>query len=473
MLISQENFSFTKIPVSKASDTQSKIDYTQQTPINVQQAWNKILLHHDGLKAQNLNTKAMEKMRLAARLSYLPQIDLNAFYLHMGDRIQLDLTAHNKNEVNLAQQQICNSSPPLPQLCSLITTLNTPITLMNRNIIVGALNILYPIYTGGTRFYGNKLAEIALKDSYQALRLKELATFEELVEIYYSVVLAKESLEVLQATQEGALKHYQNSMKLHKLGQIADLELLGSQVAYDKARNNTLAAQNVFDVTQLALDSILQSQNVLPTSVLQISPTMKLKEINYYVDITLQSYPALQIARNKITSATQQHKLEFGKFMPQIGAFASFVVTDNQSKLEQMMPNWYLGIAAKWSIVSPQGRFQKFQATKIMQLQASALESQAVKDMELLVKKTYKQLVFYQQEHENLHSSVALAKENLRLQEKAYMQGIATNDQVVDARNALSLAIMEQQAVAYKTIVTYAKLQALSGNIEEFFKVQQ
>ena len=166
-------------------------------------------------------------------------------------------------------------------------------------------------------------------------------------------------------------------------------------------------------------------------------------------------------------------RLELGRFTPKIGAFASFMVTDNRSKMEQMMPNWYAGVAARWTLLSPQGRLQKYQGAKIMQMQASALEIEAVQKMELLVKTTYKQIELYKESYEALDSSIALAKENLRLKERAFSQGLVTNDSVVDARNALDSVIVEQKGIAYKMIIAFAKLQALSGDLDTFFAIQK
>lgn len=466
-------------------DKDSKNAKNTSKNISIYDAWQDVLRNNQGIKAQYLNTQNMEKLNLAAKLSYLPQIDLNALYLHLGNKVQIDLV-HNRAEYNKILQDAQNlagqgsgstgggqAGQMGGQLVSLLQFYGTPITLLEQDVVVGALNILYPLYTGGARYYGNKLAKVALKDSYQALRLKELATFEELVTIYYSVVLAKETLNALQSTEESTLKHYENSKKLHRLGQIADIELLGAQVAYDKAKNQRRSAENALDIANFTLDSILQTTDSNPISLLTINPNLELKSFEYYKEATLKTYPALQIAHNKITMADYTKRLELGRFTPQIGAFASFMVTDNRSKMEQMMPNWYAGVAARWTLLSPQGRLQKYQGAKIMQMQASALEIEAVQKMELLVKTTYKQIKLYKESYEALDSSIALAKENLRLKERAFSQGLVTNDSVVDARNALDSVIVEQKGVAYKMIIAFAKLQALSGDLDTFFAIQK
>ncbi|GAA7906494.1 hypothetical protein HpCOL288_07990 [Helicobacter pylori] len=90
--------------------------------------------------------------------------------------------------------------------------------------------------------------------------------------------------------------------------------------------------------------------------------------------------------------------------------------------------------------------------------------------MELLVNKTYKETLSYLKEYKSLLSSVELAKENLKLQEQAFLQGLSTNAQVIDARNTLSSIIVEQKSVAYKYIVSLANLMALSDHIDLFYE---
>lgn len=90
--------------------------------------------------------------------------------------------------------------------------------------------------------------------------------------------------------------------------------------------------------------------------------------------------------------------------------------------------------------------------------------------MELLVNKTYKETLSYLKEYKSLLSSVELAKENLKLQEQAFSQGLSTNAQVIDARNTLSSIIVEQKSVAYKYIVSLANLMALSDHVDLFYE---
>ncbi|STP13265.1 outer membrane efflux protein [Helicobacter mustelae] len=92
--------------------------------------------------------------------------------------------------------------------------------------------------------------------------------------------------------------------------------------------------------------------------------------------------------------------------------------------------------------------------------------------MEVLARKTYKEVTFAQQEYWSLDSSIKLAEENLKLQEEAFIQGLATSVQVTDARNLLASTLVEQKTIAYKYIVLLSKMMALSDDIALFYKIQ-
>ena len=118
------------------------------------------------------------------------------------------------------------------------------------------------------------------------------------------------------------------------------------------------------------------------------------------------------------------------------------------------------------------GSYQKFQASKIAQLEVSQIKAHAIKDISLLVEKTYKEALQAKEFYFVLDSSIALAEENLKLQEQAFKQGMGTSTKVVDARNLLSKAKIEQQSVAYKYILSIAKLMALSDQTQNFKQYQ-
>lgn len=430
--------------------------------LDFEQAWLIVEANNHAIKADKIATQKSEKLKSANIMLYLPKIELSATYAYLGSPVQLDLKSGLES---------INSSLPHPiPLPPAITDNLTPLDLSNQHIITTSIKIIYPLYTGGATYAANNLGKLALKDSQEALRLKKLSTFEQLANIYYGVLLNQEILQTLKDVENGHKLHLDNAQKLQKAGQIARIETLSAQVAYDRAKNDTLKAKDSLEISQLALQTLLSDskQNYTPSAKLTIGKNARKLTLKTLLQNTLKSYPALKIVDIKAKQAQELTKLERSKFLPQIALFGNYSYHDHSSILGKSLPSWFVGIGAKMPLLDNTGSYQKYQASKIAQLEVSERKTQAIKDISLLVEKTYKEAIQARELYFTLNSSIALAEENLKLQEKAFVQGMATSTQVIDARNMLSKAKIEQKSVAYKYILSVAKLMALSDSIYDF-----
>ncbi|OBV29170.1 hypothetical protein BA723_00810 [Helicobacter sp. CLO-3] len=460
-------------PATKqAEPTESTTPQPQESAaLDIKSAWQKVLDSSEALKAQRLNTQRADKLSLGAKLSFLPEINASISYIHFGDTIEARLGRELSAQEQMALQAMQGTLQG-QLLNGLFTSLNTPIRIANQDTMLGALNIIYPLYTGGARYHGAKIAAITAKDAKEAYRLKTLASFEELVGVYYGAVLSSEVLGVLEQIKESSALHYDNALQLQKGGQIARIEVLGAQVADDKAGNRIKEATNASEIAYLALQTAL-SQDITPISKLAISDK-PLESEEHYVERALSAYPALKSLDLKIDSAKQGKKLAIAPFLPKVAGMGSYIFSDNQNTLlGNNLPTWFVGVSASISLITPSARIQRYQAAKITQLELESLRAQAQKDLALLVRKTYKEAVYARSEYASLASSVELAQENLKLQNQAFKQGLATSAQVVDAQSSLQSALIERQTSCYKAIVALAKLLALSDEIDKFYEYQK
>lgn len=457
--------------------------------LSFQEAWRLVLNNNHALKAGKIAVQKSEKLNDANTMLYLPKIDLTANYVYLGDPVRVDTQELLGSTLDSLSDRVSSGlsnsaqlGPLGPQLgaaaSSLINNVKnglTPLDLSNQNVVMASVRILYPLYAGGAIKAVNELGKLALKDAKEALRLKTLSTFEKLAGIYYGVVLNQEMLRTLQEVENGHKLHLENAKKLQQAGQIAKIEVLSAQVAYNRAKNDTLKAKDSLEVAQLALQTILSDDkvNYQPNAKLRIKPNAKVPPLQALLDQTLSSYPLLNQVKIKEEQAQEALKLARSKFIPHFALFGSYTYHRHDSILGSSMPSWYVGVGMTMPLLDNTGSYQKFQASKIAQLEVSQIKTQAIKDISLLVEKTYKEALQAKEFYFVLNSSIALAEENLKLQEQAFKQGMGTSTKVVDARNLLSKAKIEQQSVAYKYLLSIAKLMALSDQVKTYEENQQ
>ncbi|MEF1172883.1 TolC family protein, partial [Vibrio sinaloensis] len=76
-------------------------------------------------------------------------------------------------------------------------------------------------------------------------------------------------------------------------------------------------------------------------------------------------------------------------------------------------------------------------------------------------------------EVQGLESSIELAKENLKLRDKAFSQGLSTSTDVVDAQLYLASVQTQKAAASFNYLLSLSKLLALSNEMSAFGQYQQ
>lgn len=446
------------------------IDKSHST-LSIRESYDKVLLNNDSLKASQSGVKKAQKLKKGAWFLFAPQIDIIGNYTYM-----------EKTSLNVDIPTF--TLPALPN-----TPINLPsmqMDLHKNHFAFGIINAIYPLYTGGKRLSALKMADLNIKDSEFILQLNKINLFEKLVKAYFGVKLSYEVYQTLHSVELGALAHLNNAKNLQEQGQIAKIEYLSAKVEYDKAKNKAHEAKDALDIALLAFKTILQDEeltqsvelsdsgeilNLTLTSNLNaaLDSTITLKSLQNYKDIALSAYPALKSLEIKKLQTKELSEIEFGNFLPTVGLYGGYVIKDNSTMLNRAIPSWFVGISAKMSLLSSSGRVFKYQASKIAQNEVDYLHRQAKNDILLLVETTYKEVLSAKESYKNHSSTIDLATENLNLQERAFINGMASTVQVSDARNQLALAKIESQNSQYAYAIALAKLYAITNDIENFW----
>ena len=446
------------------------IDKTHST-LSIRESYDKVLLNNDSLKASQSGVEKAQKLKKGAWFLFAPQIDIIGNYTYM------EKTSLNVNIPTFTLPVAPNIPINLPSM---------QMDLHKNHFAFGIINAIYPLYTGGKRLSALKMADLNIKDSEFILQLNKINLFEKLVKAYFGVKLSYEVYQTLHSVELGALAHLNNAKNLQEQGQIAKIEYLSAKVEYDKATNKAHEAKDALDIALLAFKTILQDEeltqsvelsesgeilNLTLTSNLNaaLDSTITLKSLQNYKDIALSAYPALKSLEIKKLQTKELSEIEFGNFLPTVGLYGGYVIKDNSTMLNRAIPSWFVGISAKMSLLSSSGRVFKYQASKIAQNEVDYLHRQAKNDILLLVETTYKEVLSAKESYKNHSSTIDLATENLNLQERAFINGMASTVQVSDARNQLALAKIESQNSQYAYAIALAKLYAITNDIENFW----
>lgn len=430
-------------------------------PISFTDAWQQMLKVSDKLQAQSQEVNRAKGEQEAGESLNLPSLSINGSYTHLEKPIELDLRDLNP---------LASGSLPLPPelggaLAGIPSSLFvTPFT--EQDIFRASLQAMWPIYTGGqiTAAQGIQAAMVAEKQ--QELQLVTRDLFTLLVDRYYAVDVTQALVSTQTELVSSLTKHVDHALALEREGQIAKVERLNAQVTLDNAKVNLGSARRQHEMAVIALSRMLQQSDVGTQSPLFVLPHAP--SLDQLTQVTLSQHPALKLLEAKETQANGLVSLEQGKYHPTVFLFGNYTLYEDDSLFSQVEPDWMVGVGVKVPILSRDGRSGKVEAAKSALLQARYTKAQTRQDLSLLVDQSYRQLLQAEEEVKALDTSLELATENLRLREIAFNQGLSTSIDRVDAELKLSAVNTQQLAARYRYVQAYARLMAISGQLDEF-----
>lgn len=440
--------------------------------IGFAEAWQIIAAQNDTLAAARENLKQAGQKRDAARDMYLPEIELSANYLYLDD------------EVTLSPADILPSMPAGDRLAPVISGLgrsyglsaaatNSALTstIAERENRSSAIRGSWPIYAGGRIDAAQDIAAGQETEAGQKLEMTRQERFETLAHYYFGAVLAKRVFETRSEVEEGLRKHRDHSILLEEQGQIARVERLQAEAAYDKAGVDRRKAGRELEIAGVALARLLKSaEPVEPADPLFQNDAMP--PLSAVIDKTLAHHPGLGILQAKQEQAAGLIAVEKGKYLPTVAVFGNYNLFEEDDLANRLLPDWVVGIGIKMPLLERSGRAGNLGAAKSMVRQLESLRLQTTSDLSVLVERTYRQAEQATEEYRGLGSSLELAEETVRLRVKAFDQGLSTSLDVVDAELFLAGVKTQRAAAAYNYVLALAKLLAVSGEVENFFLYQ-
>lgn len=443
-----------------------------ETLLSFTEAWQKIAKESDTLAAARANLDQAKNKKEAARDLYLPEIELSASYMRLDE------------EVTLSPNDILSSMPAGNSLAPLLegvgrsyglsgSALNTAFTatVTERDNRSASVRGSWPIYAGGRIEAAQDIARGQEREAEKRLEMTGQEQFDNVARYYFGTVLARQVFNTKREVEEGLKKHFDHAVLLEQQGQIAKVERIQAEAAYDKAKVERRKAGRDLEIAGIALTRMLKStEPITPTDALFIKDT--LPPLETFLDQALAGSPGLTILKAKQDQATGLVAVEEGKYYPTVALFGNYSLYEEDDLASKMLPDWVVGIGLKIPLLERSGRSGNIGAAKSAIRQLEHLQNQTRSDLTVLVEKTYRQAEQAIEEYQGLASSLKLAEETVGLRSKSFRQGLSTSLDVVDAEMFLAGVKVQRAAAVYSYVIALAKLLTVSGQMETFFSYQ-
>lgn len=324
----------------------------------------------------------------------------------------------------------------------------------------------YVIFAGG-RIAAKQAAAAAAVDEARAGAEAEADLLDdELARLYFGVQLAR-SVEQLQgrmlAQQDEELARAEG---FEKRGMISALERLAVQVARDAAARALVKSRADVRIAELRLSRLLRQEPLPPLTTPLFVVTRPLAPLDEWRGAALQANPVFAVVDAKRAQAEQLKRASIGAWLPDVFAFGQYNFVKSYLALPE--PDWLVGIGINFTLVDNLDRPSAMAAADALVARADAARDDVTNRVSTGVEVAWRLSQEAAEQYRLTASGVTLARENLRLREKSFAEGLSAAVDVNEARSMLLLAETGRRLAAFEFAVAYAALHAVSGRMDDF-----
>lgn len=329
-----------------------------------------------------------------------------------------------------------------------------------------SLSAVLPIYTGGLITAQQNVLRHKASQSRAERDARENELDADLAARYWGVQLAR-SIESLRksklADQEAEVSR---AKRFEKQGMIAEVERMSVEVSRDKAKREAVVSHTDTSVAEARLMKILREDSLPALSTPLFVLTGDLGTLSDWQDKAKSASPVLARMDALRAQAGEGVRSAEANYKPKVYAFGNKALIKHYQTIVE--PDWTAGISVTFTLWDNRDRSDTLQAAHEAVNKADAFRREALNNLETSVEVAFLRVTQAREEFDLTAGNVALARENLRLREKSFHEGLSTALDLDEARTQLIGAEISRRQAAYKFVVGWAQLHAAAGAMPEF-----
>ena len=324
--------------------------------------------------------------------------------------------------------------------------------------------ISMPIYQGGRLKEGRRSArfalssaDLSLENTMQDVRLQSTIYYFNVLQYRNLIGVYEEEVVTLQ-------EHLRNVNAQFRVGTVAKVDVLESQVELANAQQNLVNIQNNYDVAVATLNNFIG----LPAdTVLRPQDTLAYRQYKLNLgDCTayaLENRADAAMADYAVKQAESARKSAKAGYRPQVSASISKGLTNQNLVSKKITDQWTAGISASWNIFDGGITSAQVHEADAALTRAKEVAAQTREQIQLEVQQYFLELHAAEKNIGTTQASVALAEENYKIAQVRYAAGVGTNLDVMDASRKLTEARSNYFTALYNYNTAKASLDRYMG----------
>ena len=299
--------------------------------------------------------------------------------------------------------------------------------------LIGSVEL--PIYMGGVISAKIAASEASVTESREDERSARDRLDIDLAQKYFGVQLARSVQNLREAMLSEQNEELNRAKRMNQTGSISRIEAMSVAVDRDKAARELIASETDTKIAESDLARLLREDKVTRLTTPLFVLARPIGPLQTWKDMAFAMSPVIRAVRAKRNQADQGLKAAKAAWAPQVYAFAQGNAIKHYLSVTE--PDWVAGIGVKFTLWDNKDRNESVASARALVDKATAGIAEASNQIEQAVETAYLRTRQTQDQYNLTLSTLELARENLRLRERAFSEGLATSTEVNEARNKL------------------------------------
>lgn len=409
--------------------------------ITIAELFSLTLENNPTLSVSKANVKIAEQDVKVARNMQLPDLNISANALYIGDATILDKDFSNATKVDM---------PHFGNTYSLEATQ----LIWKGNIVRNTIQV---------KSLQEDLATLSYLSNEQNIKLLALGYYLDLYKLQNQASVYRENIELAEQRIRNINRFYDQGMVTRNDVIRGELQISNLNLTLQVIENNIQILNKQLTV---AMGLPEETQIVADDSALSEHPEISLLKI-YQNDV--KSHPSLLIAQKSVEIYETSEKITKSERMPTLAAFAGNSlqrpITTSSPVLDMYSNGWNVGLSLSYDIGSLYKTPKKIRLNKYEVERAEAQAYETEKMIGVAVNAAYIKYNETITQNKTLEKNRELADENYRIMESKYNNQLAILLDMIDASNAKLEAELQYTNSDINIIFAYYKLLKESGKL--------
>lgn len=443
------------------------------------------LEHNEEILKQKEAVSQRKYEYAAMKGNFLPKIDAAGGYTWLSENMEINMSQVkgsmddilSKYGVAIANEVIpVQTSPEFQQ--GLYHAINGKLSQMptynlvidNQDMPTANIVATQPIFMGGKIIAGTKFAKAEMNEAgYELVKLSN-EVVQVTIQRYLTAVLLHDVVNTRKEVLAGMEKHRDEAQRAIEIGVVPPHVILRAEVAVSDAKRKLKDDENNLNLAIMALKTQMGMR--LDSSII-ITDKLQYNIHEIMLENSLQeadaNQPIFQILEQKKVMVRQNYNVKRSEMLPKIVAWGEYGFF--RDELPIIQPPIMLGVQVKLNLFNGFKHINELKAASHLEQEMEYAESHARSQINLWINKSFVQVINSQNKYLDMQSTISLAKENLRINEKRFSEGLTPSLDVLDARLVLEGELVEELVSLYEYYSALSEFYTATGQPEKVLDI--